>query len=280
MKKLMLILLFVGLVLLGGCMPSTGSPTRAEAPTASLCSSEDIAVSLTRLHDAAMPEITDEIETLDNQIAKIGEKLDALVEIKTDVDEAIAYYDQSVKEEESIPRSYYWRVDYTREEACAAFNNECYEAVDFRLVWHRTGDEYEISDRDVEVRDKGTGDTYQYINLDMIINNLTDGKSRLVVEQTDISNAKEQSVKVLNDVLSNKDLWKIEEVSAKVYLVNGYGLGYGEQLATGSWYYYTDTGYLEPRESSSIRLRDVITVSLEEPASDVSPPSTPSGELY
>jgi 3-dehydroquinate dehydratase len=88
-------------------------------------------------------------------------------------------------------------------------------------------------------------------------------KQRLVNERNDKSNAKEKSIQVLNDALANKDIWDIEAISEKVYNATGYGLGYGEQLAMGSWHYYEDTASLEPIDSASMRLRDILTASNE-----------------
>jgi len=261
MNKLMLPLLFVGLVLSGACASCTGGSVPVEPATGSSCSLEDIAASLTELHDAAMPEIADEIEALDSRIAKFDEKLDALIEIEGEINRKISSCDLSVKEEGKPPSSrYIWYVEYTEEE-CAVFDNAYYEVVEFDLQWQwlDEAEKWEIYSEKVEVRDKETLDLYKHTTLDTVIDILAKGKSSLIVEQTDISNAKEKSIQVLNDALDNKDIWEIEEVSEKVYLVKGYGLGYGEQLATGNWYYYEGTESLEPVDSASARLSDVLT---------------------
>lgn len=276
MNKLMLTLLFVGLVLLGGCVSDTDSSTPVEPPKVSLYNSEDIAASLTRLHSAAIPEITDEIEVLDSKIAKYDEKIEALVQIQGDITEALSYYDSMIKKADSPSSNGY--VIYDEEERALWFYqggavmtvvgnfpvNEYYEVAefDFEWQWFREAGRWEIYNERVQVRDKETSHTYNHTMLDTVIDNLAKEKSRLVAEQTDISNAKEKSIQVLNDVLDSKDLWEIEEVSKKVYLIRGYGLGYGEDLAMGNWYYYEETESLEPRDSASSMLKDVLTASL------------------
>jgi len=262
MNKLMLILLFVGLVLSGACVSCTGGSVPVEPAAGFSCSSEDIAASLTELHDAAMPEITGEIEALDSRIAKFDEKLDALMDIQAEINEEISYHDSSVKEEGKPSSSRcIWYVEYTEEERALYFYNEYYEVVEFDLTWQwlDEAEKWEIYSEKVEVRDKETSDLYKHTTLDTVIDILAKGKSSLIAEQVDIADTKEKSIRVLNDALDNKDIWEIEEVSEKVYLVKGYGLGYGEQLATGNWYYYEETESLEPVDSASARLRDVLT---------------------
>ncbi len=265
MNKLMLTPLFVGLVLLGACVPGTDGSTPVEPATSSLCSSEDIVTSLTKIHDAAMPEITDEIDALNSRIDRIDEKMDALEEIRSDIDREIFYHNRDMQQEVAPPSSrYVWYVEYT-EEDCAFFDNEYYEMVEFDLQWQwlDEAEKWEIYSQKVQVRDKEASHTYKYRLLDTAAGSLDGAKQRLVNERNDKSNAKEKSIQMLNDALANKDVWEIEEVSEKVYLVNGYGLGYGEQLAMGSWYYYEDTASLEPIDSASMRLRDILTASNE-----------------
>lgn len=285
MNKLMLTLLLVGLVLLIGCVSSNDGSTPVEPATSLECSSEDIVASLTRLHGAAMPEITGEIEALESRIATYDEKIEALLKIQGDITGEISFWDSVMKEKEPpYGQNLFWYVEYTEEECKQYLSNEYYEVVEFKLNWQWSNEKevWEIYSEKVQVRNKETSDSYKHTLLDTVIDNLTKGKSGFVDERNDKSNAKDKATQVLNDALANKDAWEIEEVSEKVYSVNGYGLGYGEDLAMGSWYYYIDTGYLEPRDPSSIRLRDVLTASLEEPAADVPTPAPapPPGEPY
>jgi len=263
-KKAIIITTIVSIViLLGACVSGTGGYVPVEPSTGYLCSSEDITASLTRLHDSAMPEITSEIETLDSRIAKVDEKIDALMEIEGAIDEAISCRNAEMKEKVPPPSArYIWYVELTEEE-CAVFDNEYYEVVEFDLSWQwlDEAEKWEIYSEKVQIRDKETSDSYKHTTLDTIIDSLAKEKSRLIARRTDKSNAKEKSIQVLDDALDNKDLWEIEEVSEKVYLVKGYGLGYGEQLVAGNWYYYEETESLEPRDSASVRLRDILTAS-------------------
>ena len=267
MNKLMLIPLFVGMVLLGACVPGTDGSTPVEPPKVSLCSSEDIVASLTRLHNAAMPEITGGIETLDSRIAKVDEKIDALIEIEEIINEEIDWWCYDLKQRGGSPggERFVWYVEYTEEESKQYFSNEYYEVVEFKLYWQWSNEEeeWETYSEKAQVRDKETSDSYKHTTLDTVIDNLAKEESRLIANRTDKSNAKEKSIQVLDDALDNKDLWEIEEVSEKVYLVKGYGLGYGEQLVAGNWYYYEETESLEPRDSASVRLRDILTASLK-----------------
>lgn len=261
MNKLLLTLLFVGLVLLGACVSGTDSSTPVEPATSSLCSSEDIVTSLTKIHDTAMPEITEEIGALNSRIDRIDEKMGALEEIGSDIDREISYQNRDMQQEVAPPSSrYIWYVEYT-EEDCAFFDNEYYEVVEFDLTWQwlDKAEKWEIYSQKVQVLDKEASYTYKYRLLDTAAGILDGAKQRLVNERNDKSNAKEKSIQMLNDVLDCNDLWEIEEVSEKVYLVNGYGLGYGEQLATGNWYYHKETGYLEPQDPASALLRDILT---------------------
>jgi len=237
-----------------------------------------------------MPEITGEIEALDSKIAKYDEKIEALLKIQGDIASEISYWDYDLKQGESPGgERFFWYVEYA-EEDLELFNsagymfNKYYELVEFDLTWQWTyeAEKWEIYSEKVRVKDKESSDSYKHTLLDTVIDNMTKGKSGFVDERNDKSNAKDKATQVLNDALANKDVWDIEEISEKVYNATGYGLGYGDDLATGSWYYYTDTGYLEPRDSSSIRLRDVLTASLEEPAADVPTPAPapPPGEPY
>jgi len=242
--------------------PIEVSPPVVEPSTGPLCSSEDIAASLTKLHDAAMPQITGEIETLNSRIAEIDAKMDAAVEIEAKIDSEISYYNTGMKEEgEPVSTKHYYWVEYT-EEDCMYFDNKYYEVVEFYLAWEWNSEEeaWVISCNNVQVRDKETRNSHKYTVLDIIIDNLAKGKTRLIANRTDKSNAQEKSIEVLNNVLDNKDVWEIVEVSEKVYLIQGYGLGYGEQLVMGSWYYYEDIKSLEPRDSASMMLRDALTL--------------------
>ena len=263
-KKAVIIITIASIVILcGACVSGTDGTTPVEPPTGPLCSSEDIATSLTKLHNAAMPEITDEIDALNSQIDRIDEKMDALEEIRSDIDSEVSYWNLDVQGE-GAPISWrdLWVLEYT-EEDCAFFDNEYYEMVEFDLTWQwlDEAEKWEIYSQKVQVRDKETSHAYKYMFLDTAAGSLDGAKQRLVNERNDKSNAKEKSIQVLNDALDNKDLWEIEKISEKVYLIKGYGLGYGEQLAMGSWYYYEDTASLEPIDSASMRLRDILTAS-------------------
>lgn len=285
-KKAVIITTIASMViLLSGCVSGTDGSAPIEPPKASLYSSEDIAASLIELHDAAMPEITGEIEALDDQITKIDEKLDALIDIKEIIDEEIARWDYDIKQE-GPPRGQrlFWYVEYTEEDFKQYLSNEYYEVIEFKLNWQWIDEEevWEIYAENVRIKDKESSNEYTHLLIDTVMDNMANSKPSLVAKRNNKLNAKEKSIQVLDDVLNNKDIWEIEEVMGKVYLVNGYGLGYGEDLAMGSWYYYIDTGYLEPRDSTSIRLRGVLTASLEEPAAEVPPPAPapPPGEFY
>lgn len=241
------------------------APPIVEPSTVSLCSSEDIAASLTKLHDAAMPEITDEIEAIDSQITKIDEKLYALIRIQADISSEISLHDRSM-EEIGKWEGYHYYVEYPAE-GCAFFDNVYYELVKFRLTWQWSyeTDRWKILAQDVLIKDKETGNKRQHARLDAGIDMLSDGKSRLIAKRTEKFNAKEKSIQVLNDTLDCKHIWEIEEVSETVYLAKGYGLGYGEEehLALGNWYYDLESESLEPRDSASIRLGDILTASLK-----------------
>ncbi len=266
-KKTVIIITIASIVILcGACVSGIDGTTPVEPPTGPLCSSEDIATSLTKIHDAAMPEITDEIDALNSRIDRIDEKMGALEEIGSDIDREISYQNRDMQQEVAPPSSrYIWYVEYT-EEDCAFFDNEYYEMVEFDLTWQwlDEAEKWEIYSQKVQVRDKEASHTYKLMFLDTTaVDSLDRAKQRLVNERNDKSNTKEKSIQMLNDALANKDVWEIEEVSEKVYLVNGYGLGYGKQLATGNWYYHEETGYLEPRDPASVLLRDILTASNE-----------------
>lgn len=141
--------------------------------------------------------------------------------------------------------------------------NEYYELAYFQLLYdyYDVVGQWRTYEEDVHIRDKETSELYKHTLLDAASDILARARQRLIAELTNKSNAKEKSTQVLNDVLDCKDSWEIEEVSEKVYLVEGYGLGYEEDLTTGSWYYYIETGSLEPRDSASIKLREILTAS-------------------
>jgi len=265
-KKAVIITTIASIVILcGACVSGTDGATPVEPPTESLCTSEDIVASLTRLHDAAMPEITEEIDALNSQIDRIDEKMDALEEIRSDIDSAISYWNLDVQRE-GAPISWraLWYIEYTDED-CKVFDNEYYEVVKFYLQWQwlEEMEKWEIYSEEVLVRDKETSHTYKRMFLDTVaVDKLDETKQRLVDERNDKSNAKLKSIQVLNAALANRDVWEIEEVSEKVYLVKGYGLGYAEDLTTGNWHYHEDTGYLEPRDPASVLLSDILTASL------------------
>ena len=274
MSRFKLTLLFVSLALLWACVPTTDST--------SLCGSEDISASLTQLHDDAMPAVSDEIEALDSQIDKYDDKMQALIEIRDDIASEILHWNYSIQEEGSPSgERLVWYVEY-KEEDCAVLENEYYQMVEFKLNWQWAGEKWEIYSEQVQIQDKESSASYNHTLLDTVMDNLQKGRSRLITERAAKSNAKEKSIQVLNDALNNEDVWEIEEVMGKVYSVNGYGLGYGEDLATGNWYYYQDTGYIEPRDTASVKLMEILTASLLEPATEApSPePSLPSENLY
>ncbi len=268
------------LLLCTACVPNLGGS--AGPPLDPLCSTENIAASLTEIHDAAMPGIMDEIEELDARIDKMNQKLNALVDIREVVDEEIGWWDHDLKQEGSPQgQSFWWYVEYS-EDDLRYLSNEYYEVVEFKLNWQwdREEEVWEAYSINVVIKDGESSDEFRHTTLDTVLTNMTNSKSSITAERASKSNAKDKADQVLADALSNEAAWEISQVSQNVCRVSGYGWGYGEKLTTGEWYYYPDTGYLEPRDSAGIRLKDIITAAVEEPASEALQPSTPSDELY
>lgn len=245
---LLLILPIFG-VIFAGC--EAGAPAAPDT----LLLSEEVATCLKELNTKAMKEITMQIVDFDRQIAELEKKETGLREIKTRIDDAVAYFDKELAKKELDPKhTSFWYFDMPEDEM-EYFQNESYQLVKFHLSWHTKGEAWEHY-AEISIMDKATGATGTPEFLEDILHSR---KSSLVLRKTNTLRTKEEANQILTGVLEHKDDWIVVEVSEKVYSVSGYGLGYWEELRAGEWYYYEASRTVEPMCEASIKLRDVIT---------------------
>lgn len=231
------------------------TPEEAMVEQESLLLTEEVCNCFEELHTNAMDEIDLEIADLDGEIALIEEKATALMQITTQIDDAISILNEEVAKE-SLKTGMYWYFILPKEEYYM-FLNKYFEISEFELRWlARTKEElWELTKRSIKIRDRETGvdgppHTFEE-KLERQYSDLISNKNAMI-------KAKEEAVEMLAAVLDKANDWGITEISSMVYLISGYGLGYNEQLCLGEWYYYEDSKTVEPKSSSASKLRDMI----------------------
>jgi len=75
----------------------------------------------------------------------------------------------------------------------------------------------------------------------------------------DKQDASKAALSILQQHSSN---WEVAEVMTGVYQAEGYGLGYYDgQTSVGVWYYYENGPSIEPRDTGSMKLHKILTMS-------------------
>jgi hypothetical protein len=257
MKKLvilwaMILLFLLPVISVIGCGQQAEPATTPEV----ILTSEEILAYFAELNSTAVKEITLQVADLDKKIAEVEDKETKLAEIKAKIDETIAYWDEEMAENKDIRDYFYW--EYTMpEEYFEYYENECYKLVTFEVQYHYSQDRLSWNTfQDIVIIDKASGvkDTIEVFEERLAVE-----KSPYVRGKTAKLEAVEKANTILNDMLHNSDGWEIREEGDEIYSIEGYGLGYTDQLTTGKWLYYLGSKTMEPKSQYSIRLNDILT---------------------
>jgi len=75
--------------------------------------------------------------------------------------------------------------------------------------------------------------------------------------------AREQLIAAMNDILSSSSgLWEIQRTVDHTYIISGPNLGWADDIVAGKWTYNVDTKVLEPSDSSSAALHNLLSGSI------------------
>lgn len=250
MRYLMLVVLIAGVILPTACAEQ--APTTPEV----ILTSEEVLTYFVELHSTAVEEINLQLADLDEKIAEVEEKEAKLAEIKAKIDETIAYWDEEMAENKDIRDYFYWEY-IMPEEYLEYYENERYKLVTFEVQYHYSQDRLSWNTfQDIVIMDElsGVKDTPEVFERSLAVE-----KSPYVRGKTAKLEAVEKANMILNDMLQNSDSWEIREEDDEMYSIEGYGLGYTDQLTTGKWLYYLGPKTMEPKSPDSTRLKDILT---------------------
>lgn len=208
------------------------------------------------LNDKALEEINKDIDILEDQLAIVEDKEDALNEIIYFSEDVVSYYNESVAAEK-VENEWYYQFILTAED-CSDYSNEFYEIIEFELTWMVKTNSWNLN-RIIVVRDRETGAQGDIYVIETMLNTT---KSALIDKRNIELTKKENVNQLLVDVLEHQDEWQVHKIDNDIYSVSGYGLGYTQQLIDGEWYYYQNASIIEPVSSQSTKLRDALTGEL------------------
>jgi hypothetical protein len=205
--------------------------------------------------DEAAGEIDEDISALNEQLAWVGQKEDALADITHDLDAIVTTVDWQVSNEK-LETGAWWEYIMTPDQ-CDLYSNAHYSLEEFDLHWAADMSEgIWVLNSSIVIKDRETGAKG---TPELLHEMLTSRKTRLTDQTAAATDNKENIDRTLIDVVEQKDNWQVREVESQVYSISGYGLGYTEQLIDGEWYYYQAGGVIEPMSSASSRLMDLMT---------------------
>jgi hypothetical protein len=259
MKKLvilwaMILLFLLPVISVIGCGQQAEPATTPEV----ILTPEEVLACLTELNSTAVKEINLQVADLDKKIAEVEEKEEKLVEVQAMIKEDMAYLDEIMSDTTVRNNQYYEYI--MPEEYLVYYQNDCYELVKFKRQYHYSANFEDgvpwIIFQDTIIMDKASGvkDTPENFERHLAVE-----KSPYVKEKTAKLEAVEKANTILNDMLQNSDGWEIREEGDEIYSIEGYGLGYTDQLTTGKWLYYLGSKTMEPKSQYSIRLNDILT---------------------
>jgi hypothetical protein len=241
MKQWISISIFI--LIMAVLVPSTGCTSRAI--------SSEAAQSLIQMNKAAVADIDSQIALTDKQLYNTQEQLLKLEQVLNAALEWVNY-------QKTVAKPGKWNIKVTPS-GLIPFQNDRYQVT--ALEFLSTKDivpepefSYTIKIRDLDTMQIDDGDTFKS-NLDDMVNLQQTNRSAMV-------DARDLSVSTMNNVLKYVNDWKVKKVSGTTYSVSGPGLGWSEQLSSGTWKYDRDKGTLVPEDKPAADLNTIILVEL------------------
>ena len=241
MKKWISILVFILFVAV--LAPLTGCTSRAIAGEA--------ARSLIQMNTTAMENIDSQITQTDQQLYETQEQLLKLEQVLCPALEWVNY-------QETVAQPGKWSIRVTPS-GLMPFQNNRYQVTTLEVLSTKNivpepEFSYTIKIRDLETMQIDDGDTLK--------SNLNDSVNLLQTNRSTMVDARDLSVSTMNNVLKYVNDWKVKKVSGTTYSVSGPGLGWSEQLSSGTWKYDRDKGTLVPEDKPAADLNTIILVEL------------------
>jgi hypothetical protein len=241
MKKWVSIFTFILLTAI--VIPSAGCTSRAVASEA--------AQSLIQMNKAAVENIDSEIATLDRQLYDAQELTLKLEQV---LDPALKWVDY----QKSVSRPGKWDIKVTQG-GLDQLKNDRYQVTALEVIITRDSTKVTDSSYTLKVQEFPT---MQIDDANYLQAHLTDSQNLLEQNRKAMADARDLSVSTMSNLLKYVNDWKIERVSGATYSISGPGLGWSEQLTSGTWEYNRDTGTLVPVDKQADALNSIILVKL------------------
>lgn len=225
-------------------MPSTACTSRAMAV--------EVAQSLIQMNKGGIENIDSEIATIDQQVYEIQEHQLKLEQVLSPALEWVDYQ----KTKSTKPGVWNIKVDPT---GLAQFQNDRYQITALEVLITNESSTVTQSSYTIKVRDVTT---LQIYNWNIFHDDLANSKNLLEEQRQTMVDARDLSVSTMNNILKYVNDWKIKKVSDTTYSVSGPGLGWSEELTSGTWEFDRDKSTLLPSDKQADDLNTIILVKL------------------
>lgn len=208
---------------------------------------------LMRMNIAALDEIDSELEKINQQLYEVELKLLKLEQVVTP---ALVWTEYQAGKEMQQGTTSSWSIRVPSEEL-AEFKNDQYQVTTLQLTALEVGTPDQQFSSVIKVTDLTTKTTCDW---EAVASELELRKSTLERRMQAKLEKRQLSTSTFLEVISYWEDWEIEEISSNTYSVNGPGLGWAEELTTGKWTYYRDSGEIIPADSQCVALHKILLI--------------------
>ncbi|UCH51044.1 MAG: hypothetical protein JSV54_08590 [Chloroflexota bacterium] len=237
MKKWVSFFTFVLLIMV--MMPLTGCTSRDIAA--------EVAQSLIQMNKTGVENIDSEITKTDKQLYDAQVHLLKLEQVLNAALEWVDY-------QKEVSRPGEWDIKVTPD-GLAQLHNDQFEVTALEVLISRDSLSVTQSSYTLKIREFAS---MQVEDGDALHDHLVDSQNFLEQNRAELVAARDLSVSTMNNVLKYVNDWKIKKVSGTIYNVSGPGLGWAEQLASGTWKYDRDKATLIPDDNQADNLNTII----------------------
>ena len=237
MKKWLSVFTFVLLIIV--IMPSTGCTSRIIAT--------EVADSLIKINEAGLADIDAEITSIDRKLHDTQVDLLKLEQLLNAASKWIDY-------QKEISRPGKWAINVTPD-GLSQFQNDRYALTSLEVIITRDSLQVTESSYNITVRDSLT---MQTDNATTLYDSLVTSQNSLQQNRQAMADARSLSIATMNNLLKYVNDWKIKKVSGTTYSISGPGLGWSQQLTSGTWKYDREKGTLVPDDKQADCLNTII----------------------
>lgn len=242
-----------GVVVLVSCLLAACSPTAETIDRIAV----EVVDSLMSVNTIALDNVESELDSLDQELYAVEEKLLKLEQV---VSPALAWVADEIENQKSRAEEGLAVRDIpVPPEEFAHLQNDQYWVTTLELLVEGVGTtDLEFSSV-IKVTDL-TAQTREHRLWEEVDSELRAQKSTLEQEwQTELDRA-ELSILTFMDVMDRWEDWNVERIDDGVYSISGLGLGWDQELTSGQWTYYQDSGEVIPADSQGEALEKILTV--------------------